>query len=114
MTGRMLVPLLFTFAAMALPLGWHAIVDHRVHLLWLRHVVPGLQIPATAHQEWWDSLPFRHQVAVNAALTAFGLLLGLAWLLYEPAAVVTGGLAALTGLTVMTVRRRRVARAERT
>lgn len=114
MTGRMFVPLLITFAAMALPVGWHAIVDHRVHLLLLRRVVPGVQVPANAHQEWWDSLPFRHQVAVNAAVTAFGLLLGVAWLLYEPAAAITGGLAAVAGLTVMAVRRRRTARAERT
>ncbi len=107
MTARLLVPVLFTIGAMALPLTWHAVVDHRVHLLALRRIIPGTQIPETAHQDWWDALPRRHQIGINAAVTAFGGFLGLAWLLYPPAAEITGVLAAVTGLAVMTVRRRR-------
>jgi hypothetical protein len=107
MTARMLVPVLLTIGAMALPLAWHAIADHRVHLLALRRIFPDTHVPETAHQDWWDSLPRRHQIGINAAFTAFGGFLGLAWLLYPPAAEITGALAALTGLAVMTAHRRR-------
>ncbi len=92
---------IIAFAAAAT--GWHAVTEHHVHLRVLRIVRPGTRVPSTTHDAWWHSLPRSHRIAVQATLTAAGLVAGFAYQAAPAVAMAVLGVivAAAAGLLVI-------------
>jgi hypothetical protein len=98
------IVLWWVLGAALVPLGWHAVAEHHVHLRALHLVRPRTVIPVSAHHSWWHSLPRLHRAAIQAALLSCGAAFGVAYPLAPAAVAVIAALAVAAAVVTLAVR----------
>ena len=59
--------------------AWHAVHEHHAHLRMLRVIRPDTLVPPTRHDTGWHGLGHWKRIAVNTAMLAGAVIIGLAW-----------------------------------
>ena len=59
--------------------AWHAVREHHAHLRLLRVVRPDTFVPPTRHDTGWHGLGHWKRIAVDIAMFAAAIVIGLAW-----------------------------------
>lgn len=97
--------------------GWHAVREHHAHLRLLRVIRPDTFVPPTRHDTGWHGLGHWKRIAVDIAMFAAAIVIGLLWQLSWTGTAVALAFAGVLWAVLGSVRaagslRRREARTE--